>query len=67
MMPGASDQKVLGFKPKNEHRHYGNIRVTDYQKRNSEKLIKCWHVEMHKEKEQLETSEKSLSVSTQKR
>lgn len=67
MMPGASDQKVLDFKPRNEHRYYGNIWVTDYQKCNSEKLIKHWHVEMPKEKEQLETSEKSWSVSTQKR
>lgn len=62
MMPGASDQKVLDFKPRNEHRHYSNIWVTDYQKHNSEKLKKHWHVEMHKEKEQL----KSWSESTQK-
>lgn len=46
MMPGASDQKVLDFKPRNEYRHHGSIRVTDYQKHNSEKLIKHWHVEM---------------------
>jgi len=25
MIPGASDQKVLDFKPRNGHRHYGNI------------------------------------------
>jgi len=43
MIPGASDQKVLDFKPRNGHRHYGNIWVTDYQKHNSEKLIKRWH------------------------
>lgn len=60
MMSGASDQKTLDFKPRNEHRHYGNIWVTDYQKHNSEKLIKHWHVEMHKEKEQLETSEELI-------
>lgn len=49
-MLGASDQNILAFKPRNEHRHYGNTWVTDYQKHNSEKLIKCWHVKMHKEK-----------------
>lgn len=46
MMPGASDQKVLDFKPRNEHRRHGSIWVTDYQKHNSEKLIKYWHVKM---------------------
>lgn len=46
MMPGASDQKVLDFKTRNEHRYHGSIWVTDYQKRNSEKLIKYWHVKM---------------------
>lgn len=65
MMRGASNKTVLDFKPRNEHKHYGNIWVKDYQKHNSEKLIKCCHVEINMEKEQQKTSEKSWSVSTQ--
>lgn len=50
MMPGASDQKALDLKPRNKHRPHGSIWVTDYQNRNSEKLIKHWHVEMQGER-----------------